>query len=240
MMMKSMTLILPAHNEGMSIRETLKELDSRLPRNLQLTVFVSEDGSKDNTREEVLEYALHSENILVKLSLPSERLGYSRAVLRGIAECNTDFIGFMDADGQCDPRDLTVLLESLRKDTIVVGYRNPRVDSKNRIIYSKLFGIFYRLIGGPKLVDPSSPYIVCNTNEIKDLSQTSPKLTFGFWWEFQMRIAAKDLKVIEVPVKHRIRSAGETQVYSLQRIPKIVATHLVGLVLLRKEIRKVS
>jgi glycosyltransferase involved in cell wall biosynthesis len=235
--MKSMTLILPAHNEGLSIRETLEELDAFLPKNIQVTVFVSEDGSKDNTRDEVLEYALQSSSIHVKLSSPSERLGYSRAVLRGIAECNTDIIGFMDADGQCDPRDLAILLESLSKDTIVVGYRSPRVDSKNRIIYSKLFGIFYRLIGGPKLVDPSSPFIVCNTDEIKEFSQTSPRLTFGFWWEFQMRVAAKNLRVVEIPVRHRVRSAGETQVYSLRRIPKIVSTHLIGLVLLRNEIR---
>jgi glycosyltransferase involved in cell wall biosynthesis len=235
--MKSMTLILPAHNEGLSIRETLEELDAFLPKNIQVTVFVSEDGSKDNTRDEVLEYALQSSSILVKLSSPSERLGYSRAVLRGIAECNTDIIGFMDADGQCDPRDLAILLESLSKDTIVVGYRSPRVDSKNRIIYSKLFGIFYRLIGGPKLVDPSSPFIVCNTDEIKEFSQTSPRLTFGFWWEFQMRVAAKNLRVVEIPVRHRVRSAGETQVYSLRKIPKIVSTHLIGLVLLRNEIR---
>jgi glycosyltransferase involved in cell wall biosynthesis len=235
--MKSVTLILPAHNEGPSIRETLKELDLILPKNIRVTVFVSEDGSRDNTREEVMAYSLQSKNIHVELSSPSERLGYSRAVLRGIAECKSDFVGFMDADGQCDPRDFTVLLESLRKGTIVVGYRNPRVDSKQRRVYSKLFGIFYRLIGGPKLIDPSSPFIVCNLDEIKDLSQTSPRLTFGFWWEFQMRIAARNLRVVELPVTHRDRSSGETQVYSLKRIPKIVVTHLIGLVLLRKEIK---
>jgi dolichol-phosphate mannosyltransferase len=236
--MNSLTLILPAFNEGLSIRDTLKEIDSSVPRGLKVTIFVSEDGSTDNTREEVMAYSRESKNVSVKLSAASGRLGYSRAVLRGIAECKTNLIGFMDADGQCDPKDFKKLVEVLELNKIVVGYRDPRVDSKNRIIYSKLFGVFYRLLGGPKLIDPSSPVIVCNTSEIKALANTTPKLSFGFWWEFQMRVASMNLEVIQVSIKHRVRSAGQTQVYSLKRIPKIVMTHMLGLILLKKEIRR--
>ena len=229
--------MLPAHNEGESIKALLLEIDATAPLRFSILVFVSEDGSQDNTRSEVMEAAKLSKNCEIVLSRPSERLGYSKGVLRGIEECQTNLIGFMDADGQCDPRDLYYLTEKVEKGKIVVGFRNPRKDSKLRIAYSLAFGLAYRLFGGPKRIDPSTPFIVCFHEDIKFLSNTNPCLNFGFWWEFQMRTHKKGLSVIQLPVNHRIRSLGETQVYTLKRIPKIVYTHLYGLYKLRKELK---
>ena len=45
------------------------------------------------------------------------------------------------------------------------------------------------------------------------------------------------LKIVEIPVNHRNRLAGETQVYSLKKIPKIVVTHLLGLYKLNRELK---
>jgi hypothetical protein len=142
----------------------------------------------------------------------------------------------MDADGQCDPRDIAMLVESFPETGIVVGYRYPRADGLNRRIYSKLFGIAYRILGGPKLIDPSSPFLLAKHSDIRDLGNVECHLGFGFWWEFQWRIANKGLSVTEIPVSHRVRAAGETQVYTVKRLPKIIRTHLVGLWKLRKEL----
>ncbi len=235
-MTRDVTLVLPAYNEGESIRATLLEIDEKVQSTDLLTIFVSEDGSSDNTRLEVLETANLTKNCQVVLAGPASRLGYSKGVLRGIKECNTQLIGFMDADGQCDPADLKSLLQKVEKGKVVVGYRNPRNDSKARIVYSKAFGLAYRLFGGPKRIDPSSPVIICYREDIQFLADCSPHLSFGFWWEFQTRIHKKGLSVIEVPVNHRIRAAGETQVYAIKKIPRIVFTHLIGLYKLRKEL----
>lgn len=231
------TLVLPTHNEGESIRATLIEIDEKVRYSHKVVIFVSEDGSSDNTRSEVLEAAKIVNNSRIVLAESTDRLGYSRGVIRGIRECKTDLIGFMDADGQCDPADLDALLQKVQKGKIVVGYRNPRNDSKARIVYSKLFGFVYRFFGGPKRKDPSSPFIICFLDDIRFLTSTTPKLSFGFWWEFQTRTNKIGLDIIEVPVNHRTRAAGETQVYALTKIPKIVSTHLIGLYKLRKELK---
>lgn len=235
--MKNLTLILPAHNEGASILDTILEIDDKIQRDLNLTIYVSEDGSFDNTREQVENASKLTKNAIVKLSEPSGRLGYSRGVIRGIQNCSTELIGFMDADGQCDPNDLNRLVSNLGQGQVVIGYRNPRNDSRIRILYSKLFNIAYRIFGGPKRKDPSSPFIIAYYSDIRVLGEVNPKLSFGFWWEFQMRIRSLGLKVIEIPVNHRVRSAGVTQVYTLSKIPKIVISHIVGLWALRKELR---
>jgi glycosyltransferase involved in cell wall biosynthesis len=235
-MTHDLTLVLPAYNEGESIQATLLEIDKKVQTTDLVTIFVSEDGSSDNTRSEVLETAKKVKNCQIVLAGPASRLGYSKGVLRGIKECKTELIGFMDADGQCDPADLKSLLQKVEKGRVAVGYRNPRNDSVARIAYSKAFGVAYRLFGGPKRIDPSSPFILCFREDIQFLADCSPHLSFGFWWEFQTRIHKRGLRVIEVPVNHRVRAAGETQVYALKKIPKIVYTHLVGLYRLRKEL----
>ena len=234
--MITLTLVLPAHNEGQSIRETLLEIDSVDLEGVNLTIYVSEDGSLDNTRSEVQVASGITSKTKIILAPPAERLGYSKAVLRGILNCNTELIGFMDADGQFDPNDITNLVNKIEKETIVIGFRNPRRDSRIRILYSKAFGLAYRFFGGPKRIDPSSPFIICNTKDIKFLGEINPHLKFGFWWEFQTRIHRTGIKIIEVPVAHRVRTSGNTQVYSLAKMPKIVISHLVGLYRLRQEL----
>ena len=64
------------------------------------------------------------------------------------------------------------------------------------------------------------------------------KLDFGFWWEFQARINQRNLEVIEIPVRHRQRLVGKTQVYRITKLPRIIFTHLVGLYKLKLELNK--
>ena len=238
-MKAGITCVIPAFNEGEGIYQTILEIDNAIKGLPSLTVFVSEDGSMDNTREEILRAARSVQNVSVILSNPSERLGYSRAVQLGILECETEFICFMDADGQCDPRDMEKLFRQLGQG-IVVGYRNPRVDGLNRIFYSQLFGIVYRILGGPKRIDPSSPLVMARTLDIKKIAETNFHLNFGFWWEFQWRIESLGVEVTEIPANHRKRITGKTQVYQIKKLPKIVFSHLKGLLILRSELRKLA
>lgn len=236
-MNNKLTLVLPAHNEGQGIRKTILEIDSFVPSNLELIIYISEDGSSDNTREEVEKSMREVSRSKVLLSEKSERLGYSLGVIRGIQKCETELIGFMDSDGQCNPSDIERLLANTGPNTVVCGYRNPRKDSKARIYYSNAFKIAYRIFGGPKLIDPSSPFIICNSSDIYFLSKISPRLKYGFWWEFQMRMSKTGVKIIEIPVNHRDRVSGTTQVYKITKLPSIVYTHLYGLFKVNQDLK---
>jgi len=233
---KKVTCVIPAHNEGEGIQNTLKEIDSATSSAIDLTIFVSEDGSTDNTRTNVLETAGEIKSSRIILSNESGRLGYSKAVQQGILNSATEIIWFMDSDGQYFPEDVLLLIERLIPGTVVVGYRNPRADGFNRKFFSALFGIAYRMFGFPKRIDPSSPFVVAYLEDIKNIATKDFHLNYGYWWEFQARVAAGGLSVVELPVRHRVRFAGETQVYTPIKLPKIVSTHLLGLKKLRQEL----
>ena len=238
---KSVAIILPTFNEGKSIFDTLSEIENSLVlvNNYIFKIFVAEDGSSDNTRSEVQRFASKSK-IQTELAGESARLGYSRGVQRAISECNEDVLVFLDSDGQYDPDQIKVLLSDLEDKTVVVGVRTPRNDSKLRIIYSSLFGLVYKLLFRIYLSDPSSPFIAVNKKDIEFIVNTEIKLDYGFWWEFQARVAHKELKIKEIPVNHRKRIDGKTQVYVINKLVKIVVTHFAGLLKLKKELDKSS
>ena len=238
---KSVAIILPTFNEGKSIFDTLSEIENSLVSvsGYIFKIFVAEDGSSDNTRSEVQRFASKSK-IQTGLAGESARLGYSRGVQRAISECNEDVLVFLDSDGQYDPDQIKVLLSNLKDKTVVVGVRSPRNDSKLRIIYSSLFGLVYKLLFRIYLSDPSSPFIAVSKKDIEFIINTEIKLDYGFWWEFQARVARVGLKIKEIPVTHRKRIDGKTQVYVINKLVKIVVTHLAGLLKLKKELDKSS
>ena len=233
--MNTVTVVLPTHNEGESIRATLNEICKSVDNNFEFKIFVAEDGSTDKTRDEVAK-AITENKIQIELSKPSARLGYSKAIQESIRNCKTNILVFMDSDGQYDPIEIKNLLDNLKPGFIVCGYRNPRKDPWKRILYSNLFKILFTFLFKIKLKDPSSPFIAVYANDIKFIENIDIKLNYGFWWEFQARIKKANLKVIEIPVKHRDRLVGQTQVYKLKKLPKIVITHVSGLYKLKKEL----
>jgi hypothetical protein len=61
----------------------------------------------------------------------------------------------------------------------------------------------------------------------------------GFWWEFSARSHAAGLVVREVPVRHRVRASGQTQVYRVTKVPRIAWEHLTALRRLRRDLAAV-
>jgi hypothetical protein len=51
----------------------------------------------------------------------------------------------------------------------------------------------------------------------------------GFWWEFVARVHRRGFSIQELPVNHRLRSAGTTQVYKLRKLPGIGWRHFLAL-----------
>lgn len=234
---RSIDVLMPAHNEGPAIGSTIREFHDVASGRLgiPLRFVIAEDGSTDDTCDVIRAVA---GDLPVELLSFRDRKGYSKAVVDGFRATTGEVVCFVDSDGQLDPADLPRLLERLEGRDLVVGYRVRRNDSLLRRAMSGAFKTVYRVLFPVRLRDPSCPYLVIRRAALQRVLTGSPGiLRQGFWWEFNARAHARGLRVAEVPVHHRARTAGETQVYRLEKIPRIAYEHVVGLFALRRELR---
>jgi glycosyltransferase involved in cell wall biosynthesis len=233
-------VVLPVHNEGASIGATLREFHQKVAveAGIPLRFVICEDGSSDDTVPVLQKLA---RELPIKLISDPVRKGYSRAVIDGLRATESDWVVCIDSDGQCDPSDFVQLAAARPGHDLVMGYRNPRKDTAMRKLMSGAFGFVYRLMFSVRLRDPSCPYILINRVGLNAiLSGNVGILKQGFWWEFVARATALRLEVKELPVHHRVRASGTTQVYRLTKIPRIAAEHLAGLRVLRRELSAVG
>lgn len=237
--MTQIDVVLPVHNEAGSIRATLEEFHSVVAsEEIAIRFVICEDGSTDRTVE-VLK-ALQEE-LPIHLITGPERKGYSRAAIDGLRATTAPLVCFIDSDGQCDPRDFKRFHDAIEGCDMVVGYRNPRQDHWIRKLMSRSFKALFSLLFEVPLRDPSCPYLLIKQEKLQDVLQGNLGiLTQGFWWEFMARAFAAGLRIQQVPVNHRVRSAGETQIYNTRKVPRIAAEHIAGLFKLRRELKSRS
>jgi dolichol-phosphate mannosyltransferase len=232
-------LVLPIHNEAESIEDTLTEFYNKTKDICNINFICAEDGSKDNTVEILKKL---ERTLPIKIITSTIRKGYSKAVVDGFKSCENDLIAFIDSDGQCDPSDFVKFIEIINAKPevdIVFGYRNPRNDHWIRILMSSAFKLVYSLFFKVNVKDPSCPYMLFRKKSFSWIyTENLGILKQGFWWEFIARSRAHKVNLIEVPVKHRERTKGETQVYKPSKVPKIAYTHLLGLLELKKELKQ--
>jgi dolichol-phosphate mannosyltransferase len=223
-------IVLPAHNERLSIEGTLKEIHSAITSKLPSHIIVCEDGSSDGTPELVRELA---SELPVSLRSSSERKGYSRAVKEGLFGTEAPWVLCLDSDGQCDPRDFWKFWERRFDGLVMVGWRNPRCDPWVRLFLSRVFFLVFRVFFPVPLHDPSCPMVMMKREALRELVPHMGRMDQGFWWEFSARCKRAGITPIEIPIHHRERSAGATQIYKFRKMPGIFGRHFVALLALR-------
>jgi glycosyltransferase involved in cell wall biosynthesis len=233
-------VVLPVHNEAESIAAVLREFHDIVAQTTGVPVrfVVSEDGSRDNTVAVVR--ALSAE-LPIDLLSSTQRRGYSGGAIAGLRAATADVVCFIDSDGQCDPRDFARLHAAIRETELVIGWRRPRRDPLLRRFFSGAFGLVYRLLFPVKVHDPSCPFIVVRRPALERiLAGQVGILKQGFWWEFVARATALGVPLVELPVAHRPRLAGRTQIYRPTRILSIGLEHIAALFTLRRELQRMK
>jgi len=121
----ALSVIIPAFNEGAAIGPLLDAV-VELATAHQWEVIVVDDGSSDDTSEQVAQRA--DGKILTRISHPYNR-GYGAALKTGIRAAQAPLLATMDSDGQHDPNDLFKLLERAGDHDLVVGQRTELLHS---------------------------------------------------------------------------------------------------------------
>lgn len=103
-MTAAIDVVLPVHNEGASIADTLSEFYAKVAgeQKIPIRFVICEDGSSDDT---VPVLKALSTKLPIKLISDPVRKGYSRAVIDGLRATDSEWVTCIDLDGQCDPAD---------------------------------------------------------------------------------------------------------------------------------------
>jgi dolichol-phosphate mannosyltransferase len=230
-------ILLPVHNEGGSIEAVIREIHAEFSSKVAIQFIICEDGSIDNTKEVLRRL---DEELPMKLMIATERKGYSRAVRDGMEALTAPYLLCLDSDGQCDPKDFWSFWEKRENYDMILGWRVNRADMAWRRIFSRSFYLFYQLFFHVPVNDPSCPYMLTKKGVVQRLLPELGEMKQGFWWEFVARVHRRGYSILELPIQHRDRLAGETQVYKLSKLPGIGWRHFVALFKIWHQTRKSS
>lgn len=116
-MIEGVSVVIPAHNEELSIQSVVTEVRELLAQNrIRAEIIVVDDGSQDGTARE-------AQSGGARVLQHRSNRGYGAALKAGIVAATYDAIAIMDADGTYPARYLPQLLTELEHADMVVGAR---------------------------------------------------------------------------------------------------------------------
>ena len=229
---KELSIIFPIYNEEKSIKDTLNEWRKEIDfLNIKYEIILAEDGSSDNTKKILNDILIEDREKFFLNNIVETKRGYAQAVLSSIDIANGEFILSVDADGQCDPKDFKKFWskKSTINKNIFIGNRAIREDKFFRLLMSKLFLIFHRMLFFSDIKDPSCPYIFCRKETFLELKKYLNFMIEGFWWGFVAASIKESKNIYQININHRKRKTGSTNVFHFYKIPSIAFRNIIGL-----------
>lgn len=216
-----LSIIAPAHNEQDNVDALVREVGLVLSRisggdaliASRAEFIIVDDGSTDQTRARVR--ALMCDRpwlrcVAMQQTPPGKGHGQSAAFFAGFRAARGKLIAVLDADLQNDPADLPAMIEEMRREKadMVQGDRSAaRKDNVVRRVGSIVGRLFRRSLLGDPIRDTG-----CSLRVMKREIALAIPLQFRGLHRF-IPISAIHLgyTVIQRPVHHRPRVAGETK-----------------------------
>ena len=133
-----LSIVIPAYNEEKNIKLLYKQISSAL-KNYEFECIFVDDGSKDNTFEEI-KILSEKDNRIKGLSF-SRNFGHQTALLAGLKEVENDIIITIDADGQHPPVIIPELINEYQKGFDIVNTK--RISTADASFFKKLSSKWY-------------------------------------------------------------------------------------------------
>jgi glycosyltransferase involved in cell wall biosynthesis len=207
-----LSIVIPAFNE----RATLPELLDRVHKaaaalGLGYELIVVDDASSDGTRELLAERS--RSDPALRAVFHAQNRGKGAALRSGFAAARGDVILVQDADLEYDPRDYGALLEPITDGHADVVYGSRFLGGPHRVLYwwhylanvalTALSNLFTNL----NLSDMEVGYKVMTRAALEGIEIESER--FGVEPELTAKLAARRLRICEVPIRYWGRTYEE-------------------------------
>lgn len=201
---------MPVYNESRTLNEVLRSIFASIPDVLE--VIAVDDGSKDNSREILSEYAKTEPRL--KVIFHAVNGGKTAALRTGIAGTSGNVVIIQDADLEYDPADINKLLQVFREQEIDAVYGSRFMSQglqgshyTQHFVANRTLTFLSNLMNGLRLSDVETCYKAISGDLIRAMPINSKR--FGFEIEVTAYLAKKKARIVEVPVSYAGRSYDE-------------------------------
>lgn len=161
------SIIIPVYNSSI----TLKELHSRIVNtmgNLTFEIIFIDDGSIDNSWDEIKNIQLNNQIKAIKLS---KNYGQHNATLCGLMNCRGKYAVTIDDDLQTPPEEIVKLINKMNETNadVIYGINNNSSNNPIKRILKLLLLLFTNLFYSQK--KEASSFRLINRNIIQNISK---------------------------------------------------------------------
>ena len=201
-----LSLVVPACNE----QETIQPLLARLAEvfeaaDYRFEAIIVDDGSTDSTLEQLK--AAKAQKPWLRVLTFDRNHGQTAAMSAGFAAARGRVIATLDADLQNDPAEVPRLMAMLSDEVdAVVGWRQKRQDPWLRKVSTKIANGVRNRLSGETIHDSA-----CSLKVYKRCCIERLMLFEGMHRFMPTLVKVQGYRVIEVPVSHHPRYAGQAK-----------------------------
>ncbi len=199
------SVVAPVYNERENLKPLVDELLAVLrPSRHTFELVLVDDGSRDGSREEIARLA--AEHTEVRGVHFKKNCGQTAAFDAGFREARGAVVVTIDADLQNDPRDIPKLIDALSGHAAAVGFRAARRDTLVRRWSSKIANAVRNRLSGDDIIDTG-----CSLKAFRADALSRVKLWNGMHRFLPTLVKMEGGSVVQVPVNHRPRRAGQSK-----------------------------
>jgi dolichol-phosphate mannosyltransferase len=206
------SVVIPAHNEGSCVKQTLSDLVSALDaEQLDYDIIVVNDHCEDNTETEI--FALAENNARIKLVKNLNAPGFGMAVRAGLDAYSGDAVAIFMADASDSPSDLCSYFRKINSGAdCVFGSRFVKggkvIDYPiHKLILNRLGNWLIRLLFRHGLNDTTNAF-KCYRREVVDICRPFLSPHFNLTVELPLKSYIRGYRFEIIPISWHNRKTG--------------------------------
>jgi glycosyltransferase involved in cell wall biosynthesis len=197
-------IVIPCYNEDKNLLTIIPLISGLLAREgIDYRIVIVDDCSKDNTW--VVANSFKGEK--VKAFRLDENLGKGAAIRQGIKLLNTEYLAFIDGDGDISAKFLVDGYRVLTNDTKIgccVGSKRHVQSQVNypyfRLLLSNIFSLYTRILFRIKIKDTQTGIKIFRKALLDDFIEKLTATGFAFDLELCVRMSRNGIEIVELPV----------------------------------------
>lgn len=195
------SVIIPLYHEEDNVAELHRQLSAALQGRAYELIFV-DDGSQDAT---VANIPNTPETVILEFE---KNAGQSAAMYVGLQAARGAVVVMIDGDLQNDPADIPRLLDRLAEGDadLVCGYRRKRRDNLAKKISSRVANTIRSRFTGDGVRDTG-----CSLKAMRRECRRALVPFYGMHRFIPAMVKGAGYRIVELPVHHRPRVAGESK-----------------------------